>query len=308
MTIEQRVSKYYKDNFNLLDEHQFHFASRLYLWNQDADAKQWLEVLKHEYMGDGTSESFYNILDKLLHSKITYTSKNVQGLRKEFLHNYPTLRHFNLLLFRTHFTLAIYGIDFRKILLDIVPINELNELEHNLLKDEKAMAILSSTAINFLYLYNLFLQENENGMQLEGLLDVVKTQYNLNDKTNLLLYIYFYTHCIIGETKYYQRNIPKEKSSIYVKMIKELESLITTRYLQINLDNKLEFLVCCRICKYQTHLEGKIYSETDASLSDEGDFIVDKYNQNPQTETTFKRSEHRNVLFLMSHKPFSPLQ
>jgi hypothetical protein len=42
-------------------------------------------------------------------------------------------------------------------------------------------------------------------------------------------------------------------------------------------------------------------AEAQKSLSDDGDFLVDRHNTNPQTaNASLDLSEHRNVLFVMA--------
>jgi hypothetical protein len=90
-------------------------------------------------------------------------------------------------------------------------------------------------------------------------------------------------------------------------MLARLEQIITEYFPHISLDNKLEFLVCARICSYQTPLFERIYIECEASLSPEGIFLVDTLNDNRLAGTkTFAGSEHRNVLFIMSGSPYTP--
>jgi len=83
-------------------------------------------------------------------------------------------------------------------------------------------------------------------------------------------------------------------------MLEQLNSLIQKNYDSISLDNKFEFLVCARICRYASSEEQRIYDEATVSLNSEG-FIVDTHNKsiNP-IKQSFMMSEHRNVLFIMS--------
>jgi len=91
-------------------------------------------------------------------------------------------------------------------------------------------------------------------------------------------------------------------------MIHELEEVITDNYADINLDNKFEFLVCARILGYQPKLLERINDEAVGSVSAEGMFLIDRQNNNPQAKnTSFEKSEHRNILFLLSQTPYQPL-
>ena len=90
-------------------------------------------------------------------------------------------------------------------------------------------------------------------------------------------------------------------------MLDTLEDLIDNNFDKINLDNKLEFLVCARICHYESNLFKRIYEECEKSISPEGIFIIDRHNQNVQKDrSNFTSSEHRNVLFIMSTTEYLP--
>jgi len=179
-------------------------------------------------------------------------------------------------------------------------------MSSELQKDEKALSILSTHAVNFLYLYHRGIK-NEEGFNIEKFFEIAHSQYSKENDLHTRLHIYLYTHCIIGETMFYSREVPLEKKRLYTKMLRELEEIIARKYFTITLDNKLEFLVCCRVVEYETFLEEVIYSETSVSLSKEGDFLIDRYNTKKDGEiVSFERSEHRNALFLMSHRKFMP--
>lgn len=89
-------------------------------------------------------------------------------------------------------------------------------------------------------------------------------------------------------------------------MLKISEEIIKKRYFEINIDNKVEFLVCARILDYKTDLSEIIYSECVNSLSDLGNYLIDRHNtyKDVKSKNSFIQSEHRNVLFLMVFKNY----
>jgi hypothetical protein len=90
-------------------------------------------------------------------------------------------------------------------------------------------------------------------------------------------------------------------------MLRRLETVIRKQFDMINLDNKLEFLVCCRILNYETDLFDRIYRECEGSISPHGTYLVDTLNSSKNTtKASLDGSEHRNVLFIMSTEPYSP--
>ena len=134
--------------------------------------------------------------------------------------------------------------------------------------------------------------------------------YDLSDPIQLQLYIYLYTHCVIGESHFYAHAIPERYLPVYRQMLDELETVIEKRFTEINLDNKFEFLVCCRLVGKESSLTRRIDDEAHKSISTEGNFIVDRHNTNPQSaNTTLALSEHRNALYIMAmNEPISSLQ
>jgi hypothetical protein len=236
-----------------------------------------------------------------------FGAKNAATERKPYFEKYPLLRQSLLAMFRLLFTKTIYGIDSRVLLANHFDISELDEMEKRLIGDKDALSTLSTHAVNFLYLYNRFYKSNDNGIAVDFLLSHAETM-NTSSNLDLLLYIYFVTHCVIGESLFYKRHIPQNILKPYIDSILRLESTVEQRYDDVNMDNKFEMLVCFRILGLESRLSDQIYQEAAGSLSENGDFIIDKLNNNPQQENIdFEKSEHRNVLYLLSNSNFHPI-
>lgn len=237
-----------------------------------------------------------------------YGSRNVLHLREPFFAHYPKLTRYIPVLLQVMYMRTVYGIDSREAFADIFPLEEVQTTALQLLADDTALAMLSSQAINFLYTWAQLNNAYEQKLDPTNFLAVGKRQYDRQDKLHLQLLIYLYTHCIIGATHFYYRNIPKEQLPVYQEMILDLEKVIAGNYQDINLDNKFEFLVCARILQYQTGLLDRINAEAAVSVSTEGTFLIDQKNNNPQAKnTSFEKSEHRNILFLLSQSPYRPI-
>lgn len=306
--MHKKVSNYYRANFSQLSfVKQYHFASRLWLWCQDKEMEQFLQNSRAKFYGDGTPKGFNEIIKTTLNDKNTFGAKNAIRERAPFFAKYPLLRPTLRILFRMLFTETVYGINMRSELEKHISLKSIDDMEKALLHDETAVAILSTHAINFFYLWNRFYKCHDDGIPIETLFEIGESHYDASNKTGLLLLVYLYTHCIIGETLFYKRLLPSSKKLFYQQKAKELEERVAERYFDINLDNKFEFLVCQEICGRSSVLKPVIYSEAGCSFSDVGDFIIDQFNQNPQLESRdFEESEHRNVLFLMSNMKFTP--
>lgn len=286
---------------------QYHFVSRLYLWDQDKVAGTVLTQLADEFTHRSQPETALRIVIDNARASSSHGSKNAAALRQPFFNAYPDLKPAVSCLFRLHFMRIIHGIDARPQFLQLFGRTELNQLRDSLLRDDGALAILSTHAVNFLYLYERSFG-SDSGLPLERFLEVGRQRYDLSDRTHLQLFIYLYTHCIIGDSLFYYRPVPAANLPVYRTMIKELESVIDERFMDINMDNKCEFLVCASIVGYDSYLRQRIMEEADQSVSTEGVFLVDRHNNNPQADNvSLDKSEHRNVLYLMANRPFTPL-
>lgn len=309
MQLSQTIKEYYYQHLPELTEHkQFHFCTRLGAWEGDSRALDHLKKLKTSFVPDPYSpEAMSKELEHILTSPPAVTA-NAQNLREAYFEKYPTLRGIDNALFRVRHMLAVYGIDTRTLLTQAVPLEQLQKLKSDLLADPQAFCVLSTYAVNFLYLLERVVLEHDDPASIDiAYLYKLGERYDLTDRQLLQLYIYLYTHCIIGETNFYTRRIPQALLPNYTRMIAALETVIGQHFDDINLDNKLEFLVCCQIVGVPSQIAGRIYVECDASLSDEGHFLVDKHNANVQPDRTdISASEHRNVLFIMSHTPYNP--
>jgi len=303
MSLSTDIKDYYFKHLNeLSDDKRFHFASRLGTWSNDAQALNVLQEFRNIFVQEsGSEDAFQEYALRTIASPPTAVI-NAASQRQELFTQYPDLRGLDFILFRVRHLLTIYNVDTRDFVKKFIGIKKLNELGSNISRDHRAIRILSTYAVNFLYLNDILF--GEKTLEPSAYLDIAQG-YDLDNNTDLQLYIYLYTHCIIGASNFYSRALNSTDLGIYTKMLVELELTITKMYTQINLDNKLEFLVCCRICNYKTELQDKIYDECQNSVSSKGTFLVDRHNDNKQSEkVSFNDSEHRNVLFIMASSPY----
>lgn len=304
MNLSQSVYNYYLENKNLLSEDKlFHFGTRTAAWT---GAEESYDILRsaREFIAP-SSVPLENLLSAIYTAPQT-GRRNAHELRAPFFEKYPALYGAHLTLFRVRHLKEVYGIDARKALFSVASKESLITLRDQLLNDHEALKVLSTFAINYCYLLNKVVLEEHDQIPLQTFLELGKT-YDTESIEQIQLLIYFYTHCIIGETNFYVQRIPESTLPFYTQMLSELEPLIRNNFSKINLDNKLEFLVCARICDYDTDLYESIYEECENSVSEEGTFIIDVHNENIQADRNdFVKSEHRNVLFIMSTTPYTP--
>jgi hypothetical protein len=305
MDLAQSIKQYYFDNLQSLSpDKQFHFCSRLAAWQADHSAFEELAKLG-SYMlpaaNEGAGELIKGLMDKPQTGR-----RNAHDLRQPYFDKYPRLWGVHLALFRIRHLKFVYGVEALEQLFEHASRPELEKLADDLLADDEATRILSTFAVNYLYLYKQILLGDKNFIH-PGHFIQISDGYNTADKKHLQLMMYLFTHCIIGDSNFYTQDINPKNRPAFRQMLKILENIIAENFQVINLDNKLEFLVCCRICGYETGLSEPIFNECRESLSDEGHFLVDKHNQNAQdSRQTIAGSEHRNVLFIMSSSLYRP--
>jgi hypothetical protein len=303
--LSNSIYTYYRSHFDELPfDKQLHFASRLYLWSGDAFAREQLMRLRPQVSSQDTPENALQAVFDEASATIHHGSKNASELRAPYFEKYPLLRSVAMVLFRYTFLKTIYGLDARDKLFELFPGETIESLLTQLFADDRAVAVLSTHAINVQYLYTRVVLEQDTAFSPEAMLAIGASQYDFTDRVELQLYIYLYTHCIIGESQFYARPIPEKYRPVYQQMLLELENVIGGSFEQVNLDNKFEYLVCCRMLGMTSVLEDRIWAEAERSLSPDGTWIVDRENANPQVaNATFDRSEHRNVLCIMAGTP-----
>lgn len=299
------VDKYYDKNFDFLEDEKFHFASRMFFWFGDKKNYKRLAKLKKEYIGINDKEikdKIGMLLEKNQNRKKSTILKN--KIRAPFFNKYSSLKTYNRVLFKVLFCDYVYKINIRPYLKNHLMDKDLADLREKLFKDEKAMLILSTHAVNFIYNLENYFQTKTNFIKPKLLYQLaVRGVKKITPQYSPDLIIYFLTHCIIGESRFYNRKITKNLN-IYLKMLKLIEEIIENNYFEISLDNKFEFLVCAKICKFKSRIEKTIMAEAVRSLSERGNFLIDKINDYSKfkKKTDLIKSEHRNILFLMSCK------
>ncbi len=304
MELSEQVYRYYLDNKHLLSEDKiFHFATRMHAWKGDPETALLLDSSREYIAPSGTSLA--SLMQSIVNTPQT-GRRNAHELRQPFFDKYPLLYGAHLALFRVRHLEAVYGIDAREALFAAIPEADLTDLRDVLLRDDDALRTLSTFAVNYCYLLERVIRRDDTSLDVRRFYDVAQG-YDTSNILHIQLLIYLYTHCIIGESNFYTRTIPAGNLPLYTTMLSELETVIADNFERINLDNKLEFLVCARICGVTTNLSERIYAEAQQSISPEGTFIIDVHNDNAQADRNdFVRSEHRNVLFIMSTTPYVP--
>jgi RimK family alpha-L-glutamate ligase len=291
------VEEYYKQHL-VDDEKKFHFLSRLFLWTKQKKYFQELEKLEEFFIGlDGVGNE--KKIKELLKDKESFKKKvyNGRSFRKDIIKKYPLLGSYHEILFRNLMSKNIFGKDLRRHIRRFVKNDNLKEMRNELLKNKKDILKLSTFAVNFLYFLRDYLDEDDFVLE-EVMLDIA-SQMKVGDNSNLSNNIYLLTHCVIGESRFYNSKILSNKIKTYKFISKKAEELILSAYFEVSLDSKLEFLICCKLVGYKTKLEFIIQDEASYSFSELGNFIIDKRGLGNNND--FLSSEHRSVLYILSN-------
>lgn len=294
-TTPQVVRNYYERFGDFLPKPvAFHFWSRLWLYNKDTEARKRLDRLGDWYLGR-------NDIEKRINDLTTTTAHKDDPLteRKVNYQKHPKLLKYSSLLFWWLMAREVYGEDVSASIESVAPKTEILRLYQTVLTDKQAIKVLSSGATNLLYLAGEYLNIE---IDTKGLFDLSETGKIETDRENIKREFYFLSHLIIGETCFYTKK-SLSNPDVCMEAIKKIEKMIKNSYFKISLDMKFELLVCCQIIGYKSDLVDIIEGEAERSLSPVGNFLVDTHNAWIHGfGHKFARSEHRNVLYLMSRR------
>lgn len=301
-----KVLEEYKQNIDRLTfSHKYHFLHHLYLWDRNDWASNELACIKKEIAGD--KATVLERIDRQSRQSAVAPVKNAAQLRKKYFAKYPSIQLLNNLLLETLYMKTVFGVDSRTLIPQVTRHLDIPTIFKTLLADSKAIAFLSTYAVNFFYIYDKFYAKTESIKPAD-----ILRHADILDKNNpqeLLLYFYFVTHCIIGDSLFYAKPISHKHLQTYQSTLRKLdEILMSDSYNLLHMDVKFETIVCARMCGLRLKSEAKIYSEARRSLSVNGNFIVDIHNESAQEDfADLSSSEHRNILFLMSCTDYKPL-
>jgi RimK family alpha-L-glutamate ligase len=305
------VEDYYWKNIFYLFDKKFHFTSRLFLWDRDKKAEREIKKMRKAYLGLNRKELIKKTEKILADGKNSPIDKILnKELREKYFKKYPQLLAYNRILFKNLFVGTIYNESLRPVIDKIIPRKKFIDLKTKIEKDKRAIAILSTHAINYFYLLEYFLDKRKGvayAINPSLYFDIAKKYAQSKTIKHVDLPLYLITHCIIGESQFYSRKITRHHD-LYLEMIKFAESIILNNYFSVSLDNKFEFLVCSELCQYDSNLKDLIFSEADRSFSPSGNFLIDKHNDYKQKNSVkngFLQAEHRNVLYMMANRNFT---
>lgn len=298
------VKNLYEDALNYMDKNnRFHYLSRMYLWFRDDESRNLLLQMEDNYIGKDDSRIADKIRGYLITEQV-HDRKQEAESRLPYIKKYKMLMEYSDVFYKVLFCDQIYQKDIRPIVKAQIETESMLELKEKLEEDWQGMATLSTFALNFIYGLENYLYKDSSSLDFvnpELYCNIAKDAYVSSLENNYKLRLYFITHCIINESRFYSRKIERS-FDIYSDMLKLAETIINKNYFDIGLDNKLEFLVCAKMMHCNTPLKEIIFSETQKSLSNNGNYLIDSLNVNSilRHRDNIQASEHRNTLFLMA--------
>jgi hypothetical protein len=298
-----QIRKRFETATDLPFRQQFHFYSRWFLWSRDQTAATWLEGVHEQVVGTSAAQFRKRLAAQA--SRLGIVPTAAQELRREAYQAYPHVRAYSFLLYETLMVYIVYGVDRRSEIAQLLDVDELHRYTKHLLHDPERLRALSTYGLNMLYIAAYFYEEKALPLEYLAHMATPKTAARYTPDA-LRLALYTLAHCVIGESMFYYRSVSPTVLPMYQSMVQQAGQLLEQRYADVSLDNKLETLVCARICRVALSTEQNINDEALHSFDPQRGYITDTQNVFHTKPNTLKRAEHRNVLFLLGNQTYNP--
>lgn len=280
--------EYYYQHFSELNpDKKFHFATRIKNYFKVSDFD---EYLRNNQPSANLAEIF---------ADNDFSKVNNYSLRKPFFEKYDGIYGIEAALFRVHHLLMEYGLDTRAEFLKICPRDKLYRLADGLLADPAALKILSTWAVNVIYLTEELFPRNEDTIRRMG-------EWALGLKKSSIdptLLSYLYTHIFLCESGFYSKDVLESKNlKLLKRLLAECAEAIKDNIDTISLDAAIEFLVCCNMAGVDyPKLRTKIAGICNDFKKDAPYLINYRHDKTPNSYFyTLNGAEHINVLYIMS--------
>jgi len=191
---------------------RFHYNSRMYLHTGSRKYLDTLQSIKDKWAKSKqwfVENAEYISSAKYIEKELDYEKR----YRREALKKHYKIELYNKIFFKALFQESIYGESVN--LREIIDHNDVKGVRERLLEDEKSLFLLSTLAVNFLYHYNHFLEDK--AFNPEFLFKIGKKKYDIDMNSYLHAIIYFYTHAIIGESRFYTRMFFASTFSLFLQ-------------------------------------------------------------------------------------------
>ena len=292
--LSNSITQSYLSHFDALPlDKQVHFATRMYAWTGESRYADLLTRTRPLLLPDENPLlTLTRIRDGELF-ELRGGNKSAAAKRAPYFDTYPSLRLDCRLLYWANILTGYYGVDCTEATQELLPPEHVARQVEAVGADTPAIAMLSTFAVNFLYL-----AAHQRGDTLPDptvFLRIAQSEYDFSDPTDTLLCAYLLTHCVINESLFYTRSIPAERRDTYRDILHWLDEQLAGTPQDLRLDNIFEFVVCCKLVGYEpNHI--RLPEPSNLQVSEERAFIVD-----PRSNATdMAHSEHRSVLYLMA--------
>ncbi len=303
----RNVKEFYTSNIeNLKNNARRHFLSRMYLWFKLGFYKKLLVETKSEYIGN-TTQDILKMLKKLYqYTPSPYIRQKEQ--REKYIEIYKKVIVNNRVLAKNLFSQTLYDLDISEAVINVIDIEDLKSFYNSIKDQRQAIATLATTVVNLTYFLKFFFQQQPHLkfplLTNEFFLEIFNSEYKFEEDWEVEIAIYLLTHIIIGESYFYK--ISPRKSTINLDVLDQLHKLIASNYDQVSLDNKLEYLVCCRLTSEKSDLYERIIKEAKKNIINNS-YLVDPYNFHLKNskDPFSKLVEHTNSLYIMATNSFA---
>lgn len=297
--VADRVYEYYAANQGKLSEKaRFHFWSRIWLWTGSKESRDALNELEDWFFSENRWQKLWLTDDAELKR-----NNLLDGARRHLFKKYPRLLAYERLAFAVMFARTVYGRDGLAQASGLKGIEKVTEYHGMLRGDVRGTALLSSYAVNYLLLSQVFWPEQvSERASLSYFLETARSAYLWSDPVELHLCLYLITHAILCDSLFYEHVIEKA-SSEHEQLFGLAEDLLNQYYNAVSMDIKFEMLVCARLCGYEPAVRDRIESEAKESLAEDGAYITDGLYIRKGMKDSMQHAEHRNVLAIMASMP-----
>lgn len=184
------------------------------------------------------------------------------------------------ILIRGHYGKILFGLEPNYELLDKSIISKLN-------KDENAVAILSTSAVNALIYARKIL--NYRGIVTTNKLVEIG---RMIPSTLINRKIYFYTHLVIAESLFYTQEVESAIAKILKQSLMDLEKMVVAYFGEVTVDAKLEFLLAAKMVGWVPSIFDEVMADIENKIRANG-IVTD-----PKKGDSLVEAEHRNMLYL----------
>ena len=283
----------YKNNFDSLPPvKQFHFLSRVELFMPNMWSHKEIASLQEWFLGGFNKYAYAEKLKMLASHTPDPLHTNASELRMPLFVKYPWLYGYELQLFHVLHADTYYNHD-------LIPLlDEPDDLVSNLeaiAQNPRELAVLSTYAVDVFYLYNRFVIKDDMALIPLEIIDAA-LDIPLDPAFKIQLNIYLLTHCIIGETIFYRREIPSKHSDYYHKLVQRLMEITSSNWDLLTIDNKLEVALCLNLTKTTSKIIQNALHEAEEHYDQQLGFITDPKMPH---KNTLEWAEHRNMLYLL---------